>query len=329
MKTLEIVHLLDDVSPGGVMQALAIFEHPAWVGRLRCRVVTVKPDHSLASRLDADVIMTHFPPRWRALPFLVSLRLRNRHARLIHIEHSYTRSWAAHHVPHFCRFRMMLNIAARLFDRIVSVSQGQSQWLTEAVGIAPQHVQVVSPWSDVPALKEMPPSDWQGQRPLVVGAYGRFDRQKGFERLIARFLTLDPARYQLRLGGSGAEEQALRSLAGEAPHIHFVGQVDDRAAFLGACDIIAVPSRWEAFGLVAAEARQAARPILVAGVDGLPEQAARAGWAVDFDSEQGLRTCLHNLTPRELVAMGLSARASTQGLVDDRLLRWRELLPLD
>ncbi|WFF41702.1 glycosyltransferase [Salinicola endophyticus] len=329
MKTLEIVHLVDDVSPGGVMQALAIFEHPAWVGRLRCRVVTVKPDHELAPRLDADVIMTHFPPRWRALPFLASLRLRHRHARLVHIEHSYTRAWAAHHVAHAGRFRMMLNIASRLFDKIVSVSQGQSQWLTEAVGIAPQRVQVVSPWSDVPALQEIPPSDWQGQRPLVVGAYGRFVWLKGFDRLIARFLALDPERYQLRLGGSGPEEQALRALAGDAPHIHFVGQVDDRADFLAACDLIAVPSRWESFGLVATEARQAARPVLVAGVDGLPEQAAKAGWEVDFDSEQGLSTCLHDLTPPGLVAMGLSARASTQSLVDDRLLRWRELLPLD
>ncbi|WP_251977699.1 glycosyltransferase family 4 protein [Salinicola avicenniae] len=329
MKTLEIVHLLDDVSPGGVMQALAIFEHPAWVGRLRSRVVTVKPDQTLAPSLKADVIMTHFPPRWRALPFLVSLRLRNRHARLIHIEHSYTRAWAAHHVPRFGRFRMMLNIASRLFDRIVAVSQGQSQWLTEAVGIEPRRLQVVSPWSDVPALQAVPPSDWQGQRTLVVGAYGRFDRQKGFERLIARFLALDPAHYQLRLGGSGAEEPALRALAGEAPHIHFVGQVDDRAGFLAACDIIAVPSRWESFGLVAAEARQAARPLLVAGVDGLPEQAAEAGWEVDFDSEHGLSSCLQHLTPPRLGAMAASARLSTQCLVDDRLLRWRQLLPLD
>ena len=40
-----------------------------------------------------------------------------------------------------------------------------------------------------------------------------------------------------------------------------------------------VPSRHEAFGLVATEARMAARPILVADVDGLPEQVGEAGLA--------------------------------------------------
>ncbi|MBN8413405.1 glycosyltransferase family 4 protein [Halomonas litopenaei] len=329
MKPLRVIHLLDDVAPGGVMQALAIYDHPGLTDLQTSRVVQVMPDRPWAPRLEADVILTHFPPRWRALPFLAVLRARNPQARLIHVEHSYTGAWEAHCVPHRRRFRTMLRQAYRLFDDVVAVSHGQREWLEQAVGISRHRLRVISPWSDVPDLATIAPSDGACRRPLVVGAYGRFAEQKGFDRLIEAFRELDPQRYTLRLGGFGPQEAALRAAAADLPHVCFVGAVSDRAAFLAQCDVIAVPSRWEAFGLVATEARQAARALLVANVDGLPEQLGEAGVRVDFSSPYGLRDSLAALDEGSLTELGRKARASVVGLTEARLEAWRHLLSGD
>jgi glycosyltransferase involved in cell wall biosynthesis len=56
--------------------------------------------------------------------------------------------------------------------------------------------------------------------------------------------------------------------------------VEDVAGFLAGVDVVAVPSRWEAYGMVANEAREAGRPVLVAPVDGLPEQVMGGGGLV-------------------------------------------------
>lgn len=329
MTPIRVVHLLDDVAPGGVTQALAIYDHPGLADLVTSRVVQVVPDRPRVPRLEADVILTHFPPRWRALPFLAALRARYPRARLIHVEHSYTGAWEAHCVPHRRRFRTMLRLAYRLFDDVVAVSHGQRAWLEQAVGIPGRRLSVISPWSDVPDLAAIAPPDEAHRRPLVVGAYGRFAEQKGFDRLIEAFRGLDPEHYTLLLGGFGPQEAALKAAAAGLPHVRFVGPVSDRAAFLARCDVIAVPSRWEAFGLVATEARQAARALLVADVDGLPEQLGEAGLRVDFASPSGLQDSLAALGERSLAELGRRARASVAGLTEARLDAWRRLLSAD
>jgi glycosyltransferase involved in cell wall biosynthesis len=66
--------------------------------------------------------------------------------------------------------------------------------------------------------------------------------------------------------------------------------VEDVAGFLAGVDVVAVPSRWEAYGMVANEAREAGRPVLVAPVDGLPEQVqGGGGLVVDFADHGALR----------------------------------------
>lgn len=54
--------------------------------------------------------------------------------------------------------------------------------------------------------------------------------------------------------------------------------------FLSRCDVVAIPSRWEAGGLINIGAREAGRPILVSPVDGLPEQLRRPTFRAAFSS---------------------------------------------
>ena len=325
MTPLRCVHLCDDFALGGVAKGLSVYAHPDLAGYVDSQVLPANPRQSLAPHLDADIILTHFPPSWRTLPFLASLRLRNPAARLVHVEHSYTGAWEAAKVANPLRFRLMLRLAFRLFDEIVAVSHGQANWLRAATGLTAGKLHVLHPWSGNQQLDRVAAPILSRQRPLVLGAFGRFSEQKGFDTLIDAMARLDPAAFTLLLGGFGADDAALRSRAAGLPHVRFVGKVDDVHDFLSRCDVIVVPSRWEAFGQVVAEAKMAGRAVLVADVDGMPEQIGDAGVVADCGTAETLALALAALPGQPLSAMGAAGRRIMQAAERERIEAWQAL----
>ncbi|WP_408589815.1 glycosyltransferase family 4 protein [Novosphingobium sp.] len=321
---IRIANLLDDCSLGGVTRALGVFETAQLCRIAEPTTIVLPPTTIVAPRIAADVIITHFPPNWRRLALLAGLKLRNPKARIVHVEHSYTRAWEALHVPDRPRFRAMLWLAMRLVDQIVCVSVAQAQWLQEAAGIDASRITVIHPYAENPGLAELPlPAPNQRLR---IGAYGRFCEQKGFDSLIAAFRNGWFANCDLILGGFGADEAKLRALAADCPAIRFSGKVASVARFLQSCDVIAVPSRWEAYGMVANEAREAGRPILVAPVDGLVEQATGAGAVVDFTDQQSIAAALCDLWGADFKEIAERARETTHNCHQLRQAQWTALL---
>lgn len=321
-----LVNLLDDFAIGGVSRGLGIFD--SWPVRsvVEPSVVAIDRQAVLAPKLDADVIVTHFPPSWRRLAFLASLRLQNPDARIIHVEHSYTRCWEAHHVNNKLRFRAMLRMAFSLVDQVVCVSHAQAEWLAEAANLALGDIVVIYPYTYNDGLDALSPPAFGAPGGLRIGAYGRFHEAKGFDTLIDAWKAGVIKGRELLIGGLGAEEQRLRKLAGDTPNIRFAGRVDDVAEFVEQCDVVAIPSRWEAFGQVATEAREAGRPVIVSPVDGLPEQVGKAGLVVDFTDREALRAALASLNPARLTAMSFAARSATCGCGLKRQRQWANLL---
>lgn len=321
-----LVNLLDDFALGGVSRGLGIFD--SWPVRtvVEPEVVAIDRKAMLAPALDADVIVTHFPPSWRRLAFLASLRMHNPEARIVHVEHSYTRAWEAAHVTNKLRFRAMLRMAMSMVDQVVCVSHGQAEWLAEAANLAVADIVVIYPYSYNDGLDALPVPTFDAPGGLRIGAYGRFHQAKGFDTLIEAWKAGAIRGSELLIGGFGAEEARLRALAGDAPGIRFVGQIDDVAGFLKQCDVVAIPSRWEAFGQVATEAREAGRPIIVSPVDGLPEQVGKAGLVVDFTDQTALRAAFAALNPARLTAMSYAARSATCGCGLRRQRQWANLL---
>lgn len=326
MTKLRIAHLLDDFALGGVSRGLEIFTHPAIGTMFGSRVVGVGARAVWAPRCHADIIVTHLPPNWRRLALMASLRLANPGARLLHVEHSYTRAWETRSVAHLRRFRTMLAIAMRLADEVVCVSQAQAQWLAEAAGLPAERIAVIYPYSANPGLGALPLPDFAAARPRRIGAYGRFHPIKGFDRLIAAFRAGAMPGCELMIGGYGAEEAALRAAAAGCAAISFYGKVTDVADFIGQCDVIAIPSHCEAYGQVANEAREGGRPILVSPVDGLPEQVGGAGLVVDFADHAAVARSFATLNPARLLAMAWSGRAATAGCHQARAEQWAQLL---
>jgi len=110
----------------------------------------------------------------------------------------------------------------------------------------------------------------------VVGFVGRLDYYKGADRLVAAAGRLCRAddRYRLVLVGQGAQKDSLcrqvRKLGIEG-RVIFAGLWENPAEIMCAFDVAVVPSRSEAFGLVAIECMLLGIPVVASAVGGLPE----------------------------------------------------------
>ena len=271
MSKPQIVHLVDDTTPGGVMRVLDhILTAPGLGADADHSLRRVEKGTVMARRIEADVIVSHLSVNWRGLPHLIALRALHPDTPLVHVEHSYTEGFAALNVPHKGRFQTLLRVAFALFDRVVGVSRAQGDWLVNRGLVNPEALSVIRSCVALDGFRALP--DPQVRR--VIGAIGRLHRQKGFDTLIAAFRALTDADIALHIHGDGPERDRLRDLAGADRRIRFFGHGGDPAAIMAQVDIVAIPSRWEAYGLVALEAQAARRPLLVSNVDGLRDHVA-------------------------------------------------------
>lgn len=115
-------------------------------------------------------------------------------------------------------------------------------------------------------------------RILAVGRLSAADAYKGFDTLIEALPAIRreyPAA-RMRVVGTGDDQPRLTALAqrlGVQGSVDFLGAIDDDALRLEytACDLFALPSRREGFGLVYLEAMIHGKPCLAARAGGAPE----------------------------------------------------------
>lgn len=115
-------------------------------------------------------------------------------------------------------------------------------------------------------------------RILTVGRLSAADNYKGFDTLIEAMPAIRrefPAA-RLRLVGQGDDQPRLADLAarlGMTGSVDFLGLLNDEALRLeyAACDLFALPSRREGFGLVYLEAMAHGKPCIGARAGGAPE----------------------------------------------------------
>lgn len=111
---------------------------------------------------------------------------------------------------------------------------------------------------------------------LCVGCVGRLRRLKGQDLLLEAFARLVAARPDalLVLVGDGPLEPELRRRTAElglADRVVFAGYRPDARAVMAACDVVALPSRHEAFGWVLAEAMAEGAAVVGLEAGGIPE----------------------------------------------------------
>ncbi len=263
----KVVHLIDDTTAGGVMRVLEyLTQSPELAQDADHKVRTVKRGRISLRHIQADVIVSHLSISWRTLPALMALRARHPSTKLFHVEHSYTGGFVQHNVTNKQRFATLLRTGFRLFDKVIAVSDGQGKWLKEESYVERSKVTVIRSYVDLAPFTALPSATGPVKH---FGAIGRLEKQKGFDVLISAFKKVEGDDLRLSIFGQGPEETNLRALAQNDPRIIFEGFAETPTAPYQTVDVVLMPSRWEAYGLVAIEALAAGRTLISSGVDGL------------------------------------------------------------
>jgi glycosyltransferase involved in cell wall biosynthesis len=325
-----ITHLIDDTAIGGINRALKdqteSMRHAFKISQL-----TINPRRPLAPKIDDDLAIIHFTCSWSKLPFLTMLRAQRARKPILIVEHTYTEGFEKHCVPNPSRFRSMLRLCYGLADKVVAVSHGQAQWMLSAKLVSPEKLVVIQQSVQCDKLLSLSLPQREPGAPLRIAAYGRYCEQKGFDTLIQAMKILPPELATLSLGGYGECRADLEALAYQMPNVHIGSTISNLPSFLSGVDVVVMPSRWEAFGIVCLEARAAGRPLVVADVDGLPEQInSLMGISVPPNDHVRLAEAIKAATEWNLTEMGSSARASV-GDHDDQYVQiygrlWENLI---
>jgi glycogen synthase len=159
--------------------------------------------------------------------------------------------------------------------------------------------------------------------PPILLCLGRLVREKGFDvaiKAMSQLRRLIPAA-RLVVAGDGPEAAALQGHVQElglGDSVVFAGAVApaDVPALLTRASIVVIPSRTEAFGLVALEAAAMGRPVVATRVGGLPEviESGKTGVLVEPDQPAALAQAVIDLLsdPSRLRAMGDAARSRAE-----------------
>ena len=209
-------------------------------------------------------------------------------------------------------------LLSRRTDAIIVISQSEME-AAIAAGIDPRKCTVVyNGVEDRPPAIDVRPADG----PIQALFVGRFDEQKGYDVLIDAFRLLGDQPIQLHLVGEAVQGQG--KLPDLPSNVTTQGWItpSELGAVIAASDVLAVPSRWEGFGLVAIEAMREGRPVVAHKVGGLPEIVADGETGVLFSPLDAptLAAALARLSKRQLNAMGAAARRRFDALFTDRTM---------
>jgi glycosyltransferase involved in cell wall biosynthesis len=215
--------------------------------------------------------------------------------------------------------------ALRKADLILAPSHSTAEHVAALQNIPLAHIRVL-PWAldpqfealvtqpRVPLPEHFPRS---GQVILTVGRWLATERYKGMDTLITalpRLLTRWPE-LQLVLAGEGDDRAWLEELTeknGVSRHVHFLAKLscEQLASCYTVCDIFALPSRGEGFGLVYLEAMAFAKPVIGGAHGGAPEviQDGVTGYLVQHGDAIQLAICIETLLADPTLARNMGER---------------------
>ncbi len=227
-------------------------------------------------------------------------------------------------------YEFIERILARCTDAIVNISDFELKAAVAAGIPARKCVRIYNGVLDVSvdAKARSPEMLWDPSY-LNLLFVGRFDRQKGLDILLSAMRRLKRA--DLRLYLIGAEFRSTNLVQVLPANVVSLGWLppDKLDTYYSAADAVVVPSRWEGFGLVAAEAMRNGTPVICSDRGALPELVidGESGMVVALTPTERLVELLDALDRGRLARMRAAARARYEKLFTADAMN-RQLLDL-
>jgi glycosyltransferase involved in cell wall biosynthesis len=289
--TMEAPPLPSEMAPLGKLRQhdirLRIFPYARWPARLSRRWGISLPlaVWLLKEARNYDVVHLHSAWMFSSLAGLLAAKLAG--TRVVLMPHeSITRFDVAKGTMFKSWAKRVIKLAySRFLDAIVFSSELE---LRDSVvpGMRPRAVALHHPVYD--DLRFSPPTRARKITPgrLTVGYLGRLDPKKNIELLLTAVSQL-PDTVALRIAGDGSPRyrEQLHRLAerlGLADRVEWIGFIgaEEREPFFGTIDVLAMPSTYECFGMVAAEAIIHRVPSVVTTVSGIAEVIGAHGCGI-------------------------------------------------
>jgi L-malate glycosyltransferase len=269
-----------------------------------------------------------------ALP-IIAARLAGVKTIFATVHQPYTRShgWLA---------KLILRAASLLTTQFIAVSKNaEKSWFgssilideTKPLMFQPRHFTIYNAIDTNKVNKivsKISPTDLKSELAIpkgvpVIGAVSRLRHEKGIDILLETFnlLIRFGNKAHLLLVGSGPDEKKLKDTVqkyGLSSYITFYGEAEwERATQLMALmDIVVVPSRFEGFGLTAAEAMAAGKPVVASDTSGLKEVVVNGETGILFpvDDVTELKEAIERLIKDSHLQERLGAAGKERVLVN-------------
>lgn len=216
--------------------------------------------------------------------------------------------------------------ALRDASMVLAPSSDTVRKLISVQGVRPENIRRL-PWpldpdflnladlpDDLPRSSQFP----HGRIVLSVGRWAASERYKGADLLIHAVseLTREFPDLHLVLVGEGNDLPRLKKLALAAnarDNVHFISGLsrDELAACYAACQIFALPSTGEGFGLVFLEAMAFQKPVIGTALGGIPDivEDGITGILVEPGNPSSLSSALRSLLSNDDLRLGMGQRA--------------------
>jgi phosphatidylinositol alpha-1,6-mannosyltransferase len=206
----------------------------------------------------------------------------------------------------------MRRMALRRADVVLAPSKYTADHVAAIQRVATQKIRVL-PWALDPQFEALAPQSGKVAAPgnfpagrvvLTVGRWRTDERYKGMDTLITALPRLLPRWPELQLAavGDGDDREWLEDLAeenGVRRHVHFLSGLSyaELAACYAHCEIFALPSKGEGFGLVYLEAMACGKPVIGGAHGGAPEviDDGKTGYLVAHGDAAQLATAIETL----------------------------------
>lgn len=151
----------------------------------------------------------------------------------------------------------------------------------------------------------------------LILAVGRLAEQKDYPNLFEAFAILNKEKKDAHLwiAGTGELLADLNTLAANLKiqdKVVFLGARSDIPNLLNAADIFVLPSAWEGFGLVVAEAMACEKVVIATDCGGVKEVLGNCGFLVPKRNSKALAVAIHdalNMSIADATSLGRLARS--------------------
>jgi glycosyltransferase involved in cell wall biosynthesis len=194
----------------------------------------------------------------------------------------------------------------RAADCFLANSHEMAHGLREALDLDRSRIRVIHNPIDLAAIERLAPEPLPEPRPRpFILTAGRLEHQKGHDVLLEAFAASEAARdMDLVILGEGSLEAQLKRQAaqlGIASRVSFPGFVANPWAWIAKTRLFVLPSRWEGFPSVVAEALACGAPALVTACDFGPREVVEhgvSGWVTAPDDVAAFGAAMDELLRR-------------------------------